>query len=478
MKRILLCCFLTGILVQGALAQRYFGVATGNYDPLNTVFINPANLAGCSEKLTINLFSVNLQVDNNLGTVNSLSSIISNSNNNNGNNNGSNNLFTFSNRNRFSMLLPVFELRGPAVSYAINAKHTLAITTRVRVFNQFNNFDRNLYNYLTNPNFQSGNSYGLNINGFNWTAQIWSEIGLSYGGEVLTRDKFTVKVGATLRYLQGTGFISLKSKNFDVQYSANSDSLYAVNSDLEYASSAYSPSSTFLGGAAGGGILNNFLGSPIGAGIGADLGVIVEIHPFSNDNDPENHRIKLSASVTDIGAITYKAGNTYTADFYGNGYISGSGFSNNVTNYESFKNYLAGQGFSGDTSTGMKTVGLPTALLLGADYNIYKKFFANLTAVANMANRNNLGNSYYGQVTLTPRFDTRLFTAAFPITYNMLADNVRFGFALRFSGFYIGSDDMMMLIADHQYGVNLYMGGYIPIGHNKRSDKPEFVSHL
>jgi hypothetical protein len=37
------------------------------------------------------------------------------------------------------------------------------------------------------------------------------------------------------------------------------------------------------------------------------------------------------------------------------------------------------------------------------------------------------------------------------------------GLGLRVSGFFVGSDDLLALIAKNQYGFNLYAGGFAPI---------------
>ncbi len=106
---------------------------------------------------------------------------------------------------------------------------------------------------------------------------------------------------------------------------------------------------------------------------------------------------------------------------------------------------------------------LPTALILSADYYIDRCFYVNATYAGNLANRQNFGNSYYSQVTVTPRYDTRLFSLGLPVSYSMLDKTMKMGLGVRVSGFFIGSDDMLALFANHQYGFNVYMGGSVPI---------------
>lgn len=163
-----------------------------------------------------------------------------------------------------------------------------------------------------------------------------------------------------------------------------------------------------------------------------------------------------------MGAINYKTNNS-NISVGGNGYLKGQGLSNNVTNYTSFKNYMTQQGFSADTSSTATKVHMPTALILSADYPLYWRFYVNATFIDNLVNRDNFGNSYYNQFTVTPRYDSRLISFAIPITYSWLANDMKVGFGFRFSGFFVGSDDMLALFSSHQYGFDIYMGGYVPI---------------
>ena len=51
-------------------AQRYLGIATSNWSGTNGMYLNPANIADSRHKFTIDLFSVNVGVNNNLAKFN------------------------------------------------------------------------------------------------------------------------------------------------------------------------------------------------------------------------------------------------------------------------------------------------------------------------------------------------------------------------------------------------------------------------
>lgn len=458
MKKILLSLSVLSIVLS-AHGQRYLGIATGNYNTVNSMYLNPANLAGCSEKLSINLVSFNVGVDNNLGTINSISNIGKA-----GNDSASSGVFNVKDGGgKFSMMVPSVELRGPSVIYRINQKHTVAFTTRLRAFNEFNNFDRSLYNSVNNPSSVNTNAVSYSSQNFNWTANLWSEVGLSYGGEVYDGDMFKVKVGATVRYLSGIGYLGVKGKNLDINYTSGSDSFHASNTDVEYASNIQSLSGTADNGVSASNLLN---GQTSGHGIGADLGAILV---YKSGDESEAYRAILSVAVTDIGAINYKSSSYVNVT--GNGYLTGQGLSENVKSYDDLRNYVKTRGFSVDTGSGSRKVYLPTAMVIGADYHAYKKIFVSATFIGNMAKDQNFGSKYYSQFSVTPRIESKLYTVGLPITYNTLTHNMRLGLGLRFSGFFIGSDDMMANFSNNQYGYNIYFGGMIPIYRNGSQKK-------
>ena len=141
---------------------------------------------------------------------------------------------------------------------------------------------------------------------------------------------------------------------------------------------------------------------------------------------------------------------------------------------DSIKAYALRQGFTADTGSQATKVHMPTALLISGDYQVYKRFYVNATYVANLVNRQLFGNSVYNQLTITPRYDSHIFTVGLPITYSALAHDLKMGIGLRVGGFFLGSDDMLALVSSHQYGFNFYMGGYIPI--RKKDHKKDQVT--
>jgi hypothetical protein len=425
--------FFFAISVLPARAQRYLGIATSDWNAINSVYLNPANIADCRERISIGILSVNAAVDNNLGTfpkVEDFGNITT----------GGKGLFTNSGNKYFSMLAPEAVVRGPGIMVSINKKHSLALTSDIRAINQFNHFDQSLYNIITNPSYTSGKDYSLKTNNFNWTANMWSEIGLSYGAVVYESEKSRINLGITLRRLSGIAYISVIGKNIDIDYKAANDTFYATNSDIAFASNVVNDSTAAFKGINASNMFSRFFGQSAGTGVGVDLGFTYRYRLGEAEREDymeytDSHDFVFSASVTDIGGIHYYNSTSGAIGVTGSGSLTGKGLSDNSGSLTSFENYTHQQGFVLDTQTATKKVALPTALLLSADAQIYGRFCANLLFIGNLANRQTFGNSYYNQVTLTPRYDYHRMTIALPITYSALAHDFKLGIGLRYSGF-------------------------------------------
>src|SRR4051812_45280972 len=84
------------VLAVEGKSQRYLGIATSDWNAINSLYLNPANIADCREKISIGIFSLNMSVDNNLGHLPKIEDIYRTTN-------GDNNLFTNSGKTNFSM---------------------------------------------------------------------------------------------------------------------------------------------------------------------------------------------------------------------------------------------------------------------------------------------------------------------------------------------------------------------------------------
>lgn len=477
MKKITLLFSFVAMLAFSATAQRYIGIATGNWSGTNGLYLNPANAADSRHKFTIDLFSLNVGLDNNLAKINSSEAIKYFQD---PDNNDISKAYTFGNNDKFSLMAPYAEIRGPGAMISLGRKHGIALTTRVRAFNQFHDFNKNLYRTIVDQDFRNsaGSNYTINSgSAFNYTTHAWTEIGLTYGGVLYDGGKHFFKGGLTVRYLMGAGYVSLTSDNINATSYGGQDSVVVTNSNMRFGT-------TVASGKMGTNV-NDYLFGSAGKGFGGDIGFVYEWRPnhakyrYDMDgktnipNDAVNkYKLRLSVAITDFGVINYEGNDNYLLNLTGNGYIKGATLADSIGSYNSLRNYAQGHGFGVDSSTGQKStsVVLPTSIVSSVDYHAVKNLYFNAMFIANVANRKEHGNTVYSQFTLTPRWDTRVFSVGVPITYNFLAKDVRAGLGLRVGGFILGSDDIAGLFSNSTNGFNFYFGASIPFNKKKPKD--------
>jgi hypothetical protein len=439
-------------------AQRYLGIATGNYMPTQSMYINPAFLASEERRLVIDIASVNFGVDNDVARLNSGKTIKRYFS---GDSVAIEDVFSFGSKDRFNMLAPYGEVRGPGVMLRVAPNHTLALSTRVRAMNQFHNFSQQFYRSITDADYrEQGDDYVIRSQSFNWSAQLWSEIGLSYATTLLHADGHRLSAGVTLRYLGGIGYLNMKANNVDLHYYTANDSLRVSNTDMQFSSNLITGEDQLTNGISASDVFGGFFGKKGGHGLGADIGFSYE---YSDPGEKaDGYTFRLSLAVTDIGSIKYKNDNR-VAYLRGDGYLLADEISDHVKNFEDFRAYAQSHGLTVDTSSAATKMHLPTALTIGADYHVLDNFYVNALIIGNLTGRNSPGNSYYGQFSVTPRYEKKLWGVGMPITYDALSKKMKLGIGGRISGFFIGSDDMLAFLGNSQYGINFYFGGCVPL---------------
>ena len=461
MKKIAVSVVLFFLLTPFLAAQRMLGIATGNNDVQNSMYLNPANIAGCDEKLIVNLLYANITIDNNLGTLGQVSQLIRKLKKNNHSNAQ---VFYYNGNTQFSMLAPMADVGGPGIIFNLNDQNTLAFDTRIRMFDEFYNFNKFLYNAAVQQSGQA--SLNTTFKNFRWTVDMWSEAGFTYGGVLADNSKYKLKIGVKINLLGGIGYIALNGKNLAVIFTTGVDSFAANNADLDLASSIYEAGNNITGNE----ILSNIFGNG-GRGFGGDAGVVLEIkdkNASDHGGSSTPYKCALSLAVTDIGSITYY--NMFTSTITGSGYVTNNGLSSNVKNFNNLAQYLYTNGYNRADSTQTEQVYLPTALVSSFDYHVVGSFSTNILMITNIANDYNYGNKVFNQFTISPRIDTKKISIGLPVTYNTLTDDFRIGLGVRYGGFFLGSDDAKLFFMNKQYGCNLYFGGSVVIHKKKKED--------
>src|ERR1043165_4215668 len=234
-----------------ACAQRYYGIGTSNWSGTNSIYLNPANVADSRHRFTIDLFSFNLGVDNDKATLGS-SKLFKGDSLNVGS------LLQFKGDTKsFNLTAPYVELRGPGFMYSINKKSGIALTTRVRLYNQFQDFDRKLYGIIADESYRnSSGDVDVNAGKFNWNLHAWTEIGGTYGRVLMDKGKHMLKAGATVRYLGGVSYVNLLANSLAGHYYRGKDSMYIAQSDVHFASNVIKSEEQVSNGLSGGDVAN------------------------------------------------------------------------------------------------------------------------------------------------------------------------------------------------------------------------------
>lgn len=445
------CLLIAASLSLPASAQFNFGIATSNWCVMNSLALNPANISDSREVNAINIGSFGSGVDNNVGAFNAANGLVVAIGDG-----KTNNMFTYSNNSRVSMLAPYVTITGPGVMYHSQKHSSIAITTALRGMNQFNQFDQTIFHTFNDPTFRTTEAIDATPRNFNYTMHVWGEVGLTYAYTVLAKGKHKVKAGVTGRYLGGIAYVGVKGRAMDAHFTSGKDTFYASNVDLEYISNI------LLEGKKGAEyISDNILSGSGGTSFGGDVGVVYE---FTQANQrKQGYRARFSVSVMDIGSITYKGPTNNNEIFSGSGYVTGKGILDNVKDFTKIQKYAQDRGFTADIRKMKATVSLPTRLMIGGDYHVDKQYYVNFTYLYNLGTRDGLGNAYFNQFTITPRYDTKVLTIGLPVTFSTLSNTYKIGLGVRATGFYFGSDDLLSLFLHNQAGLNFYVGINVPI---------------
>jgi hypothetical protein len=184
----------------------------------------------------------------------------------------------------------------------------------------------------------------------NW----YREIHLAYGRVLVDEEAFKLYAGVGAKYLMGLGFMDVNVENGFNAY-ASLGSAFNVN----YGTNT-SPSSVQKG--------------VVGSGMGFDAGITIALLP--------EEKLKIGASVTDIGSMTW-TGNVYSAQDTILQGIEASGvnsynFIDELEDFAADTNYF---NWKGDQEV---KVALPTLLRLGASFRIIDQLEVGMDVIAPM----------------------------------------------------------------------------------------------
>jgi len=430
------------VTAQQLNAQSYIGYLFDNYSGIHGVVLNPANIVDSPFKADINIFSASAFGGSDYFGINVLDVI---------NSDGG---FDFDidtekfpkNDNNFFFNADIL---GPSFMFNINRKSSIGITTRVRAFLNINIIYGELYESLADG-FDDTQDLAFSMKDFQGTIHAWAEIGLTYGRILMEDDRHMLKGGVTLKYLQGAGSAFFNAPTISGQYDASTNSL-TTSGNLSYGLSQVDFNT------------DDIDYKNLTAGFGADIGFAYQWNEQTqnvvNDSIGVNYtayKLKIGASITDIGSINYKEGEITQYDL--NTTVDADIFDEEDTEQTLEDNY---NGVTTPTSAKIK---LPTAFNLLVDYRIKNNLYASLSGSFSLIKNNTeTANSIINTVTIAPRLETKWFSIYSPVSFRQYGD-LSWGAGFRFGPLVVGSGSVLTnLLSDTSKTTDVYVGLKVPI---------------
>ncbi|WP_428665436.1 DUF5723 family protein [Runella sp.] len=475
--------------------QHWLGLSSSNYAGTNALFLNPAHAADSRNKLYINLIGNDFYLINNYLRYDAPYSFLRLITNSVPQKYRSERGLIVWRENYYAERLngkqkhfhTGGDVRGPSLLYSFkNNRFAIALTSRGRYSLSMTDVSEEtarVIRYGTNlvdlqrKNF-TDQTAKLSTNGF-------VEMGATFGAVLADYEEDFFKIGITVKRLVGVYNVHADMKAADYRIEVESlnpekefiaatrlQATYGYTTDEAFSNLSLNPKFLFGKNSAGG-------------GWGFDLGAVYEYRPDvqklkiggpkgGRHHDPNKNKYKyrISAALTDIGAIRYKNLNyvreidiDQTAQFSYNNFNSlpGTGAAINAVNKSLFVQ-------PADNPRGW-TTGLPTSFNASFDYHHKNNWYINALWVQGLRGQNYLNVKPQSVLAVTPRYETKWFEFATPLA---MADNYRVftvGVAMRAGPIIVGTDNLGGLIdIGKPQGLDLYFALYAPFFHRKPDD--------
>ncbi len=466
-------------------AQDFMGYSVGSWAGINSLHINPANVVDSRYMVDINLVMGNAAFSNDKMKIDQ-DFFFNNSKY------GPSPLLSIpitydSTRSNYNAAVNL-RVQGPSFMFSFGKKKNgirpngFAFTTNVRAMINADDFDSKYVNWMINGIPNTDYLQPFNESFMQFSMNIWAEYGLSYGRIVYDKDKHFIKVGGTLKLLQGLGAMYFTGRNMN--YTIKPDTIQTLNGEGYFGhSQSLDPGGNFSDANYIGNVIGNVF-SPFrfsGAGFGADLGVVYEWRPkgdkYKYDMDGETglwmadrdaYTLRAGLSLVDIGAIGYTR---YVNSFDFNAMATNIPTSvfGDVQNINDFSDTLSKQpGVTVNTTTGENfTMMMPMSLIGTLDYQPVRGLYINFTPrIAFMTG--STGNAKVHDNTsfqFSVRYENAFFGAHMPIGVNV-ASGFNWGLGLRLGPILIGSGSIFSNLIKQQWNsADVYVGLKVPIVH-------------
>ncbi len=435
----LLAALLLSISLYG---QRFQGIHSSRYFPLQNIFTQPADLVRADSRWNVNVLSTSIALKENfVFNESDYWSLVGKV--------GFGDLKFFLGSDE-SALVALGNVMLPSLSYKINHRHAVALTLRLRVNGIYKSSNSDLLKLFTGISNPSGLT-NLTNEYFKSVVNQWMEYGLGWSGVLWEQDGKLLTGGVNLKYLVGGGSGYLNMDGINVEYSKSDINHFDVQVSYAYNKNL---SETISEGKI------DLFGD---RGVGLDLGLSYSYKPEGRDDIP--YKYKLGLSISDLGAVKHRKE------------VDRSSFAVNISDvsFEWFSHIQSVQALidSLKNSVDLLVVNqdsykmdLPITYTMMADYSLYRNWYIEglLSYQPGFYRRvSDVIRSRIWSLAVTPRFENRSWGVYLPFCYNSLSTDL--GLALRWKFLFLGSRNMLSnMISNSSGNGEFYFGINIPIG--------------
>lgn len=423
------------------IAQESIGIGVSNYAPANSLLLNPSSIVDSKAFVDVHLLGVSAFVRNNLVFF-------------------PGNEVSLLQPSSFSGVDPQYNLgagqyraytdllvQGPTITATIG-RHSFGLYTGFRTMADVRGIGNRSAQYVING-FQYGPYIGqeTRVRNMRLTTLAWAEAGLSYGTILHQRGNDLLTGGLHVKRLFGVSGAAVRLNDWHF--------LVADSNTIETFS---------LRGAYGA----NEPGWNAGSGWGIDLGITYkktlqgvsnyEPHLSRGGCKTCDYKYKLSAALLDIGRINFDP-EFYTGNISADEGETWEDFDGENPDGVNDVAQLIDDNFGAldqDARDRMR-VWLPGALSVQVDYNLGYNFYLNGSLILGAPWRNSFGVQRAALFSATPRFETKRFELALPVSLHELRDPM-IGAMVRLNSIIIGTDNLGAYLLDSDlYGADIYV---------------------
>lgn len=511
-KFILLCVLLVKAFAPDTAQAQQLGIANSNYAGTHSLYTNPSAIADSRHAFYLNLFSIDAGITNNYLSYDAPFSLYK----------------AYKEEMEFTeeylkedlngkakSVMAGVDFRGPSFMLRLSPKHSVAFTSRVRGSFQATNLSED-YARLFKLYLESGNDFESHKaeyeelanqiagnNTFNFNANVYSELGLSYARVLFDKESHFLKAGLTVKRLAG-GY-SAHLLNEDIKFKLEErpapdtgEEEYVLAIDKAKLKYGYLTQDAYwdLENLGTSDILKMLSGrNSAGKGWGADLGFTYEFRPDPGqyrsmmdgkevvDQEKNKYKFRVAVALMDVGGISYDNPlyvKTFEAE-KSNKELRLSAFESDEDAEDIDEGDIERYGdiiydalgiTDADKRTSFRS-GLPTALNINIDYKVAPYIYANATLIHNLRGESYIGMRQGSLLALTPRFEFKKFEVAFPVAIQNEYSIVTAGAMVRFLNFFVGSDNIGGAFnIGNPYGANVDMGvSLLPMLKRNKKDK-------